>query len=149
MAGAAAATLLSTGAIPPVEAATRRPIYPPFRVHATYCENRACEPVTLQISSGERFVMYRWGNHREEVRIANIDAPDENARCPREKENAQRATDRLGQLLNGSIVTLARIDVDLRGNSLAFVSVDSRDLGHQLISEHLALPREPKHRSRC
>lgn len=120
-----------------------------FSVHATLCENSACEPVTLQILRGDRFVMYRWGNHREDIRIANIDAPDGQARCPGEQTSARRAADRLGQKLNGSAFTLARIDADRGGNTLAFVSIDHRDLGHELIRKGVVLPWEPKHRSWC
>ncbi|WP_234711764.1 thermonuclease family protein [Rhizobium rhizogenes] len=120
-----------------------------FSVHATYCENSACEPVTLRISSGDSFVMHRWGDHREQVRIANIDAPDEHARCFGERTSAERAADRLSQLLNRSTFTMARIDTDQRGNSIAFVSISRRDLGHQLVRERLVWPWEPRHRSWC
>ncbi|NTG30114.1 nuclease [Agrobacterium rhizogenes] len=120
-----------------------------FSVRATFCENSACEPVTLRISSGDSFVMHRWGNHREQVRIANIDAPDGNARCIGERTSAERATDRLGHLLNGSAFTIARINMDRRGNSIAFVSINRRDLGHQLVRERLVWPWEPRHRSWC
>lgn len=120
-----------------------------FSVHATYCENSACEPVTLRISSGDSFVMHRWGNHREQIRIANIDAPDGRARCLGERTNAQRATDRLGQLLNGSTFTIARINTDHRGNSIVFVSSNRGDLGHQLVRERLVWPWEQRHRSWC
>ncbi|CAN7718569.1 thermonuclease family protein [Rhizobium rhizogenes] len=120
-----------------------------FSVHATYCENSACEPVTLQISGGDSFVIYRWGNHREPVRIANIDAPDGRARCMDEKERARLAADRLGQFLNGSTFTMARVGTERRGSSIAFVSVDRRDLGHELIRERVVWPSEPRHRSWC
>ncbi|OCJ22192.1 hypothetical protein A6U88_30305 [Agrobacterium sp. B131/95] len=120
-----------------------------FSVHATYCENSACEPVTLQIASGDSFVIYRWGNHREPVRIANIDAPDGRAQCVRERERALLAADRLGQLLNWSTFTMARVGTDRRGNSLSFVSVDRRDLGHELTRQRVVWPWEPRHRSWC
>ncbi|NTI52819.1 thermonuclease family protein [Agrobacterium rhizogenes] len=120
-----------------------------FSVHATYCENSACEPVTLRISSGDSFVMHRWGDHREQVRIANIDAPDGRARCIRERERALLAAGRLGQFLNGSTFTIARVNTDRGGNSIAFVSVDRRDLGYMLIRERVAWLWEPKHRSWC
>jgi endonuclease YncB( thermonuclease family) len=120
-----------------------------FSVPATYCENSACEPVTLRISIGDRFVIHRWGNHREQIRIANIDAPDGHARCFGEQASAQRATDRLSQLLNTSTFTLARISADHHGNSIAFVSISRRDLGHQLMRERLVWPWKPRHRSWC
>ncbi|WEO70158.1 thermonuclease family protein [Rhizobium rhizogenes] len=120
-----------------------------FSVHATYCENSACEPVTLWVSSGDSFVMHRWGNHREQISIANIDAPDGRARCIGERISAEQATDRLSQLLDGSSFTIARINTDHRGNSVAFVSINRRDLGHQLVRERLVWPWEPRHRSWC
>ncbi|KAA6474505.1 thermonuclease family protein [Agrobacterium sp. SHOUNA12C] len=118
-----------------------------FSVNATYCENSACEPVTLRISSGDSLVMQRWGNHREQIRIANIDAPDGRARCIGERTSAEQATERLSQLLDGSSFTIARINTDHRGNSVAFVSINRRDVGHQLVRERLVWPWEPRHRS--
>ncbi|MCJ9719995.1 thermonuclease family protein [Agrobacterium sp. SHOUNA12C] len=93
--------------------------------------------------------MHRWGNHREQIRIANIDAPDGHARCFGERTSAQRATDRLSHLLNTSTFTMARISTDHRGSSIAFVSINRRDLGHQLVREWLVWPWEPRHRSWC
>jgi endonuclease YncB( thermonuclease family) len=146
--GAAVATLLSIAVPSPADA--RSPTaFVSFSVHATYCDNSACEPVTLQISSGDSFIVNRWGDHRERVRIANIDAPNPRARCIGEKESAERATVRLGQLLSGSTFTMARVGTDRRGNSIAFVSINRRDLGHQLVREQLVWPWEPKHRSWC
>jgi endonuclease YncB( thermonuclease family) len=148
MAGAAVATLLSIAVTWRADAQSPT-AYVSFSVHATYCENSACEPVTLQISNGDSFIVNRWGNHREAIRIANIDAPDGRTRCVGERESAERATVRLGQLLTGSTFTMARVGTDRRGNSIAFVSVDRRDLGHELVRERRALPWEPRYRSWC
>ncbi|QND44697.1 thermonuclease family protein (plasmid) [Rhizobium lusitanum] len=145
---AAIAALIPIAVATPADAGARSAIIR-FSVHATYCENSACEPVTLQIAGGDSFVIYRWGNHREPIRIANIDAPDGRARCMGEKERAMLAADRLGQLMNGSTFTMARVGTDRRGNSLSFVSVDRRDLGHELIRQRVAIPWEPKQRSWC
>ncbi|WFU07321.1 thermonuclease family protein (plasmid) [Rhizobium sp. CB3171] len=145
---AVAAALYSLVTAAPADAAPRS-AFISFSVHATYCENSACEPVTLQIVGGDAFVINRWGNHREQVRIANIDAPDRRARCIREREKAEQATDRLGRLMNGSTFTMARVHTDGRGDSIAFVSVDSRDLGHTLVREGVVFPWEPRHRSWC
>ncbi|OCJ02487.1 hypothetical protein A6U85_30430 [Agrobacterium sp. 13-626] len=142
------AALIPTAIAAPADAGAGSAIIR-FSVHATYCENSACEPVTLQISGGDSFVIYRWGNHRQPIRIANIDAPDGRARCMGEKERAMLAADRLGQLLNGSTFTMARVSTDRRGSSLAFVSVDRWDLGHVLIRARLVWPWEPRHRSWC
>jgi endonuclease YncB( thermonuclease family) len=148
MIDAAVVAIVSMAVTAPAEA-RGRVVDVSFSVHAIYCENSACEPVTLRVSSGDSFVMHRWGNHREQIRIANIDAPDGRARCIGERTRAQRATDRLSQLLNASTVTLARINNDHRGNSIAFVSIDRRDLGHQLVRERLVWPWEPRRRSWC
>ncbi|NTJ51561.1 thermonuclease family protein [Agrobacterium rhizogenes] len=145
---AAIAALIPIAGATPADAGARSAVIR-FSVHATYCENSACEPVTLQIASGDSFVIYRWGNHREPVRIANIDAPDGRAQCARERERALLAADRLGHLLNGSTFTMARVGTDRRGNSLSFVSVSRRDLGRELIRQRVAWPWEPKHRSWC
>lgn len=117
-------------------------------VPATYCENSACEPVTLGISSGDSFVVHRWGNHREEIRIANIDAPSPQARCMGERVSGERASVGLRQTLTGSTFTMARLSTDSRG-SIALVSIDRRDLGHKLVLLHLVWPWEPRHRSWC
>ncbi|NEJ25449.1 nuclease [Rhizobium leguminosarum] len=148
MEGAAVATLLSIAAASPTDARSPTAIVS-ISVHATYCENSACEPVTLQISNGDSFVVNRWGNHRETIRIANIDAPNDRARCIGEKDSAERATVRLGQLLSGSTFTMARVGTDRHSNSMAFVSVDRHDLGHELVRERLTWPWEPKHRFWC
>nr|WP_200985083.1 nuclease [Rhizobium rhizogenes]QCL09135.1 putative nuclease [Rhizobium rhizogenes] len=148
LAVAAFAALIPIAIAAPADAGARSATIQ-FSVHATYCENSACEPVTLQIAGGDGFVIYRWGNHREPARIANIDAPDGRAQCARERERALLAADRLGQLLNGSTFTMARVGTDRRGNSLSFVSVDRRDLGDKLIRERLVWPWEPRHRSWC
>ncbi|NTF97877.1 thermonuclease family protein [Rhizobium rhizogenes] len=142
------AALIPIAIVAPADAGARSAIIQ-AGVHATYCENSACEPVALKIVSGDSFVIYRWGNHREPVRIANIDAPDGRARCMGEKERARLAADRLGQLLNGSTFTMARVGTDRRGNSLSFVSADRRDLGHELIRQRVVWPWEPRHRSWC
>jgi endonuclease YncB( thermonuclease family) len=117
-------------------------------VPATYCENSACEPVMLQISSGDSFIVHRWGNHREEIRIANIDAPSLQARCIGERASGERATVGLRQSLAGSTFTMARLSTD-SGGSIALVSIDRRDLGHQLVLRNLVWPWEPRHRSWC
>ena len=117
-------------------------------VNATFCENSACEPVSLRIRSGDSFIMYRWGDHREPVRIANIDAPLTHASCIGERSSAQRAVDRLAQYLDRATFTMARLHTDQSG-SIAFVSVNNRDLGHMLSRDRLVRPWEPRHHSWC
>ncbi|MFW8642762.1 nuclease [Rhizobium beringeri] len=148
MEGAAVATLLSIAAASPTDARSPTAIVS-ISVHATYCENSACEPVTLQISNGDSFVVNRWGNHRETIRIANIDAPNDRARCIGEKDSAERAT---GQAWPAP----ERFDLHdgprRHGSSQQFDgirSVDRHDLGHELVRERLTWPWEPKHRFWC
>lgn len=117
-------------------------------VNATFCENSACEPASLRIPTGDSFIMYRWGDHREPVRIANIDAPLINAKCIREQASAQLAIDRLAQYLNQATFTMARLHTD-RSGTIAFVSINKRDLGHMLSRDGVVWPWEPRHRSRC
>ncbi|SCB40466.1 nuclease [Rhizobium hainanense] len=117
-------------------------------VNATFCENSACEPVSLRVLAGDSFTMYRWGDHREPVRIANIDAPLANANCIGEQASAQSAIDRLAQYLNQATFTMARLHTDPSG-TIAFVSVNRRDLGHLLSRDRVVWPWEPRHRSWC
>lgn len=117
-------------------------------VHATFCENSACEPVSLRIRTGDSFIMDRWGDHREAVRIANIDAPLTQANCIGERSSAQRAVDRLAQYLDRATLTMARLHTDQSG-TIAFVSVNNRDLGHMLARDRVVRPWEPRHRSWC
>jgi hypothetical protein len=117
-------------------------------VNATFCENSACEAATLRIPTGDSFIMYRWGDHREPVRIANIDAPLINAKCLGEQTRAQLAVDRLAQDLNQATFTMARLHSD-RSGTIAFVSVNKRDLGHMLSRDRVVWPWEPRHRSWC
>lgn len=148
LAGAAASALVAWAVISPTSAASRSAdIGLIFR--AIYCDNSACEPVTLQVQSGDRFVMSRWGDHHERIRIANIDAPDCRARCLSGRASAQQARARLAELLYGSRFTTARIDTDRRGNTVAMVTVNRRDVGHALIRERLVWPMEKRHHSWC
>ena len=117
-------------------------------VNATFCENSACEPVSLRIPTGDSFILYRWGDHREPVRIANIDAPLTQANCIGERSSAQRAVDWLAQYLNRATFTMARLHADQSG-TIAFVSINNRDLGHMLSRDHVVWPWEPRHRSWC
>ena len=77
------------------------------------------------------------------VRIADIDAPEtHDYGCPSELALGNRATDRLGALLNSGRVTLRPIDRDrdVYGRLLRRVEVDGRDVGDTLVSEGLARP---------
>ncbi|ANP91533.1 MULTISPECIES: hypothetical protein [Rhizobium] len=153
LAGILLATLFSVISATTVDAKTRPAAVRhieinSYSVHATYCENSACEPVSLSIASGDGFIMYRWGDHREKVRLANIDAPSVSAKCVREQQSAQLAIERLARVLNGATFTMARLHADPSG-TIAVVSVDRHDVGHILSREHVVWPWEPRHRSWC
>ena len=75
------------------------------------------------------------------IRIADIDAPEtHDPRCASEKELGDRATVRLQQLLNASVVTLETIDRDRDryGRALRIVDVDGQCVGSILVAEGVA-----------
>ncbi|MBP7705149.1 MAG: thermonuclease family protein [Caulobacter sp.] len=85
----------------------------------------------------------------ERIRIANIDTPEMpgRARCDAEAQLALVAKARLGQLLSGGEIRVARDGVDRYGRTLATVSVDGADVGEQLVREGAAR-RWEGHRAR-
>ena len=78
----------------------------------------------------------------ERVRIAGIDAPEggKGARCPAEAEAAERASQRLGELLAAGQVELWNVRRERYGRALARVTVGGRDVAMAMISEGLARP---------
>ncbi len=82
----------------------------------------------------------------ERIRIADIDAPEMQGRCPYETQLAIRARDRLAELL-GNGFAIHRGGVDRYQRTLAVVTVDGMSVGEVLVSEGLARPwagrREP------
>lgn len=76
------------------------------------------------------------------VRIADIDTPEVEGRCPREMELAGRATRRMRALLGAGPFELRRPpngrDEDRYGRKLRIVIRDGRSLGDQLVAEGLA-----------
>lgn len=76
----------------------------------------------------------------ERIRIANIDTPEMpgRARCAYEADKALAAKARLGQLLAGGEITIARDGVDKYGRTLATLRVNGRDVGEQLVAEGAA-----------
>lgn len=73
----------------------------------------------------------------EKVRIADIDAPEIDGKCPYERDLALRARNRLAQLLSPSL-SLQRTGTDQYGRTLAVVSMQGRSAGAQLVAEGLA-----------
>lgn len=77
----------------------------------------------------------------ERVRVADIDTPEMQGRCPYESQLALRARDRLRALLNEGSFDLRPIgtrNVDQYGRLLRVVVRNGRSLGDTLVSEGLA-----------
>lgn len=117
-------------------------------VSARYCEDSACERVTLRIWSGDTFIMDRLGPHQERIRIANIDAADVIASCATEATVAQDAKLQLMAILANSSIVLARVSVSERV-SMAFVTANGRDVGKSMMDRRYARPFEQPARSWC
>ncbi len=89
----------------------------------------------IRITDGDTFRVLE-----ERIRIANIDTPEMpgRARCAAEAQLAVQAKARLGQLLSGGDIRLARRGEDRYGRTLARVSVNGVDVGEQLVREGAA-----------
>ncbi|WP_228135193.1 thermonuclease family protein [Qipengyuania citrea] len=74
----------------------------------------------------------------EKIRIADIDTPEIEGRCPYERQLALHARNRLVDLLNSGTLTLRRQGHDRYGRTLAVVLVDGRSAGLMLVGEGLA-----------
>lgn len=118
-------------------------------VSARYCEDTACEPVTLRIWSGDTFVMDRLGQHHESIRIANIEAANVLAGCPTESTIAQGAKLQLMSVLQNSTFVLARVSGQKDRQSAAFVTANGRDVGKTMMDRHHARPFETPRRPWC
>lgn len=128
---------------------TKAPLNTPATVRARYCEDTACEPVTLRIWSGDTFTMDRLGQHHELITIANIEAADVHARCTTEVVAAQSAKRQLVALLEGRTFLLARVAGRKDARSTAFVTAGGRDLGKMMMDSHRARPYETPPQPRC
>ena len=85
----------------------------------------------------------------EKVRIADIDAPELQARCARERDLALAARNRLLALLNAGPFTLRRSSRDRYGRTLAVVWSAGRSVGGVLVAEGLARQWDGVRRSWC
>lgn len=88
----------------------------------------------------------------ERVRLVNIDAPEINGKCTAEIERAQAAKRFLADAVAaaGGAVELERVPrKDRYGRTLAFVRVNGRDVGEQLIAAGLARPWRGKRERWC
>ncbi|WP_328598016.1 thermonuclease family protein [Croceibacterium salegens] len=74
----------------------------------------------------------------EKVRVADIDAPEIEGRCPYERQLAARARDMLLVLLNAGPFALRRSGADRYGRTQAVVTRNGRSIGPRLVNEHLA-----------
>ncbi|MCM2294797.1 thermonuclease family protein [Allorhizobium sp. BGMRC 0089] len=96
-----------------------------------------CQPVTFKVWDGDTFTIVATGL-KEKIRVYNIDAPEIDGKCQWEIDTAQRAKNRLADLIKGQTVTLKHHGMDLYHRTLANVLVDGRDIGDVLVSERLA-----------
>lgn len=74
----------------------------------------------------------------EKIRIADIDAPELNGRCPHEAALARQARARLVSLFNSGPITVRREGRDRYGRTLAVVLVNGRSVGAMLVRQGLA-----------
>jgi micrococcal nuclease len=87
----------------------------------------------------------------ERIRLANIDTPEtaDRAQCGAERQRGELAKQRVREILGATgavrVESIGRSDA--YGRTIAYVTVDRRDLGADLIDENLARPwrgrREP------
>jgi len=129
--------------------ATKAPLNMPASIRARYCEDTACELVTLRIWSGDTFTMDRLGQHHELITIADIEAADVHAQCAAEADAAQSAKRQLVALLEGRTFVLARMAGRKDARSTAFVTAGGRDVGKMMMDNHQARPYETPPRPWC
>lgn len=95
------------------------------------------QPAAIRVIDGDTFD-YRGVR----VRVADIDTPEVDGRCPRETALAARATRRMRALLAQGPFELHRLpngrDEDRYGRKLRIVTRGGRSLGDQLVAEGLA-----------
>lgn len=71
----------------------------------------------------------------EKIRIAAIDAPELDAADPRDAARAAAARARLVQLIGDRDLTVERLGHDCYGRTLAYLVIDGRRVGDQLVAE--------------
>lgn len=96
-----------------------------------------CAPAVLRVWDGDTFRI-GFGSGSERVRLADIDAPEIDGRCPYERELARRSQVRLAELLRGRPIVINRQGLDRHGRTLANLSIASGDVGGILVREGLA-----------
>ena len=95
----------------------------------------AAAPGGVRVIDGDTF-----DHGGERIRIADIDTPELQGRCPQEVRLAAAATARLRVLLNAGPFELRRLgrDQDRYGRKLRVVVRGGRSIGDQLVAEGLA-----------
>ena len=76
----------------------------------------------------------------EKIRIESIDAPEVRGQCRQEKKLAERATQRLAEILSRQAFTVQRSGLDRYGRTLASIEGSSGEAGAILVREGLARP---------
>ncbi|HRE42864.1 MAG TPA: thermonuclease family protein [Terricaulis sp.] len=84
-------------------------------------------------------------------RLANIDAPEMNARCGRERGRAELASVTLKRLVSAARCVEVRraFRTDMYGRRVAFLLLDGADAGAMLIARGLAVPWKGARRKWC
>lgn len=77
---------------------------------------------------------------QDAVRLVGINAPEMHAPRPCERDDAQRAKDRLGQLLAAGRIDVEPDHKDKYGRMVGRVRVDDADVNAALLAEGLAVP---------
>jgi micrococcal nuclease len=86
----------------------------------------------------------------ERIRVKGIDTPEIKGACAYERRLAAAAREfAAGQLRRAERVTLVRHGHDRYGRTLAYVLVDGKDLGDEMVSRGLARKWEGRRRSWC
>lgn len=94
-----------------------------------------CQPAVLKVWDGDSL---RVEGQEKALRILNIDAPELDGRCAYETELADRARNRLAELLGERRVVVRSDRLDKYGRALVTLSVNGQDIGDQLVHEGLA-----------
>ncbi|MDT9599246.1 thermonuclease family protein [Sphingosinicella rhizophila] len=114
----------------------------------THFQFERCETGFLStcVVDGDTFFL-----NGENIRLADIDAPEVAARCAREAKLAARATRRLQALLSQGHLALVKpgADKDGFGRKPRIVMRDGRSIGDTMIAEGLARSWDRRYESWC
>lgn len=101
------------------------------------------EEVVERVIDGDTVVM----ESGERIRLRIIDAPEiSHPRCEREREEGERAKTFLRGMVEGRAVLLHREGRDRYGRTLAYMTVDERDVGTLMIGHGYARVWNPHHK---